>query len=310
MFYVRLKGLFSAMPFHLLLVCLLDFLSEVTTKPLAPELYVSSTAGTSLNNRPLVGRSPQQYDLFSEVSNTGDTSVFVDNLDLFSSTPRVSGNDVAFLDTEVYPLYQNNPSLDIHYEITEGQAVQDPDNLDLFVESIGETAELPPLCEGGDNFDSFIEIPSVLTGRNLIDDLFDFRIPEQILTPNQLCPNPQDTRKSAPQSTEDTSRLPFRVPLPDLAGKICRYELGEGPLYALCCFMEADGNRENACYPGRVFLLLLLLLCPYFLFPAWSYNFPRPMIRVPQFHKRWPSIIRWPRAIWFFSPLLDFMASL
>ena len=259
------------MPFHLLLVCLLDFPSEVTAKPFAPGLYISSTAGTSFKNSPLVSRSPQQNDLFSEVYNTEDISTFVDNPDLFSSTSGVSGNDIAFLDTEVYPPYQDNPDLDIH-ENPEGQAAQYPENLDLenldlLVGSIDETAELSPLCEGGDNLDSFVENPGMLTGRNLIEDYFDFRVPEEILTPNQLCPNPQDTKKSSPQSTEDTSKLPFRVPLPDLAGKICRYMLGEGPLYALCCFMEGEGNRENACYPGRVVFFPLLSL----VFPAWSY---------------------------------------
>lgn len=268
---------------HLHLICLLDFLFIVTAKPLAPELYISKRATISLNNRPLVGRSPQHDNLFSDNSNAADVSVFVDNPELFPPLAGASGNELALLDSEDHSIDQGSPELDLYDEDPGLQAAQDPENLDMFVGSIGETAELPTSCEGGNNLDSYVDDPNMLTGRNLIDDFFNLRIPDEILAPKGFCPNPQDTKKSSPQSTEHASKLPFRVPLPDLAGKRCRIENGEGPMYALCCFMEGNGNQENACYPGNVVFLLfwfLRLSLPSF---VMTLNFP--LLRPITFHR-------------------------
>ena len=201
----------------------------------------------------MIGRSPQQENLFSDVSDAGDISVFGDDPELFPSISGVPGNDIALLDSEDYSLDQESPELDLYEENAGLQAAQDPENLDLFVGSIGESAELATSCEGGNNLDSFVDDSNMLIGRNLIDENFDLRIPDEILAPKQLCPNPQDTKESSSEPTENTSKLPFRVPLPDLAGKRCRMEDGEGPMYALCCFMAGNGYQENACYPGKVF---------------------------------------------------------
>lgn len=302
-FYFCLESLFPAMPLLLLFICPLVFLFEVTAKPFTPELYIGNIATKFLNNRPLVGRSPQQKDLFSAISDTGDVSVFDNNPELFPSTPEVSGNDIALFDSEDYSLDQESPGLNIHDGNTEGQAAQDPKSLDLFVGSIGESAELPTSCEGGNNLDSFVDNPSILTGRNLIDDVFDLRIPDEILAPKQLCPIPQDTKKPSSQPTENTSRLPFRVPSPDLAGTRCRVENGEGPMYALCCFMEGDENQENACYPGKVvffFLFFLRLNLPFFFF----YDFC-----IFGLTDQWLSIIRWQHEAAFFGYYICFYST-
>lgn len=243
------------MSIHLVLVCLLNFLFEVAAKPFMPELHISNIAKISLINQPLVVRTPQD-DLFSDISNAGDISVFGDNPDLFPSTPEISGDDLALLDSDVYPVNQDILALDVYNGNTEELTAQGPENFDLFVGSSDQVAELPALCPGGHSFDPFIiDKLTTLTSRNLIDDYFDLQIPEEILAPNQLCPNPSDTKKSSPQSTENTSKLLFRVPLPDLAGKRCRIGIGESPYYALCCFMAGNENRENACYPGKCVFL-------------------------------------------------------
>lgn len=233
------------MVFHFILACLLNFLFGVTAKPFASELYISNIETTSLNNQPLVDRSAQQDNSFSDFSNMGDISVFGDDPDMFSSTPEISGDDTALLNDEVYPLNQYSPGLDVYIK---EPAASDAETLDMFAAS---SAELPTLCESGKDLDSFMSNPNTLTGRNLIDDFFDFRIPGEILAPNKLCPNPMETKKS-PQSTEPTSKLPFRIPFPDFNGKRCRVGIGEVPSYALCCFLPEDGNKEHACYPGKV----------------------------------------------------------
>lgn len=281
------KGRFSAMRLHLLLVYLLDCFFKVTAKPFGPELHISNTATSFWKNGPLTGRSPQQENIFSDISDAGDASVFVDNQELFPSIPGVSGNDIALLDSGSYSLDQESPEFDLYDENTGLQAAQDPENPDLFVGSTGESVELATSCEGENDLDSFVDKPNMLTGRNLIDEFFDLRIPDEILAPKKLCPNPQDTKDSTSQPTENTSKLPFRVPLPDLAGKRCRIEDGEGPMYALCCFMEGNGNQENACYPGKVFLLLF-----WFLVSVSQFAFFSSWLCVFRFYDQSPSIIR------------------
>lgn len=233
------------MSLHLILVYLLGFLSGATAKSVAPELYITGIGIGSSNDQPLVDRSAQQDNTYSDFSSVGDISVFGDNPDSFPTTPGESGDDLALLDGEVYSLNQQNPQLGEDHGNTEGLAGQDPGNLDLFVES---SAEVAPSCGGGDDLDSFINNPSTLTSRNLIDDSFDLRIPEEILAPNKLCPNPLDEKPTSPEN----GKLPFRIPLPDYGGKRCRMEVGEGPLYALCCWLPESGNKEHACYPGTV----------------------------------------------------------
>ena len=249
----------SAMFFHTSLVYLFNFFFEVTTKPAAPGLYISSSGTTSLKHQSLVGRSAQLDDFFSEFLTSGDTSILSDNQDVSSLTSGVWGNDLALFDSEVYSLDQNDPWLDEYIENPEEPADQDLANPDMFLQPGGEFtegADWSTLCEGGDNLDWFVDNPSTLVGRDMIDDFFDLRIPDEILTPDQFCPNPLSTQEPPPESTKDTSRLPFRIPLPDLAGSRCRIEDGEGPLYALCCFMQGNGIEENACFPGRVFSLV------------------------------------------------------
>jgi hypothetical protein len=63
--------------------------------------------------------------------------------------------------------------------------------------------------------------------------------------------------------------LPFPFPVPDTTGERCRVEIGEAPLYALCCFTPDSGYDDhigNTCYPGELCSSL------FYLFPVRSFT--------------------------------------
>lgn len=246
-----------------------DFLilvSELIATPAITEYHSGDIGALLVANRRLSVRSAMQDLTESDPSSSGDISIFEDSPETLPKTilPEGPEGDLALFDNE--------------YNKVSGQQDQDSGSLNLPLDPLsGSFSEVASSClqQPEDNLDSFIDddYPTVLTGRNLIDDYFDLRIPEDILSaPQPLCIDPQDRKTTSPRPTID-SGLPFPFPSRDFAGKRCRVDLGESPLYALCCYMvdsEHDKSEANACYPGGFCICCTLFLVS---FPVFVLDF-------------------------------------
>jgi hypothetical protein len=245
----------------LLVVYLLILLPKAIATSLVEEPSIDDIDISSLGD-PLFIEDEKQDLIFYDTTMTEDFLLSSENLD----TPwEISNDNPALLDSEVSQIESYNIPLDV-YDNFEGIVIGGPEsqNTDQAFGFEDDYGGIATSCQpDGDVTHWFInnDSSSTLMSRNLIDDYFDLRIPDEILSPKKSCPvRPWEEKPRRPTPPEPVG-LPFRWPNPDWEGKRCK-RLGLGsPVYALCCFgpdSGRDNSQGNICYPGksRVFLNL------------------------------------------------------
>jgi hypothetical protein len=251
----------------LLVVYLLILLPNAIATSLVEEPSIDDIDISSLGDQ-LFTEDEKQDLIFSDTTMAEDGLLFSENLD---ATPwEISNDNTALLDYEVSQIESYNIPLDV-YDNFEGIVAGGPESHHEFGFE-DDYWRIATSCQpDGDDTHSFIDndSSSTLTGRNLIDDYFNLRIPDEILSPKKSCPvRPWEEKPRRPTPPEPVG-FPFRWPDPDWEGKRCKRLGFNSPVYALCCFWPdsgRDNSQGNVCYPGksRVFLNLssVTSFCP------------------------------------------------